>query len=168
MDQMLTYEALLFPADGRPPHLVGLTTSLDAISTSEYYSGRVQATRIPHPEVYMDYIAEIGSRAWQYHPVHALDGMSKNLPNPYAIFYPVISRDGMPFPVNKCVKEIQGKNFREETAWRGNLVVAKFTDTTYTAMVDASMADFPLIKNYLLTHHSPVKVSRRSLQFLPA
>jgi hypothetical protein len=67
MDQMLTYDAILFPADGRPPHLVSLATSLDAVSTSDYYSGRVQPTRIPHPEVFMDYIAEIGSRAWQYH-----------------------------------------------------------------------------------------------------
>jgi hypothetical protein len=94
--------------------------------------------------------------------------MTKNLPNPYAIFYPVVSRDGMPFPVNKCVREIQGKNYREETAWRGNLVIAKFTDTSYTAMVDASMADFPLIKNYLLTHHSPVKVSVNCSLFSPA
>lgn len=92
-------------------------------------------------------------------PVQALDEMSRNLPNPYAIFYPVISRDGMPFPVNKCVQEIQGRAFREDVAWRGNLVVAKFTDTTYSVMVDVSMADFPLIKNWFLTHHSPVKVS---------
>lgn len=67
MDEM-SYEALLFPSDGRrSPHLISLTTSIDMMSSNDYYSGRAQPTRIPHPEVYMDYIAEIGSRAWQYY-----------------------------------------------------------------------------------------------------
>jgi hypothetical protein len=85
--------------------------------------------------------------------------MSKNLQHPYVIFYPVVSRDGMPFPVNRCAREIRGKNYQEERAWQGNLVVAKFTDTSYTVMMNASIADFPLIRNYLLTHDSPVKVN---------
>ena len=72
-------------------------------------------------------------------------------------FDPVISRDGMPFPVNKCVREIQiqAQTFEEGRAWRGNLVVAKYRDPEYSAMIDASMADFPIIKNYLSTHLAP-------------
>ena len=84
-----------------------------------------------------------------------LDGMNKKFANPYVIFYPVLSRDGMPFPINKCLREIQGPNYREALAWRGNLVIAKYRDEQFSALMDATMADFPLLKNYLSTHHSP-------------
>ena len=87
--------------------------------------------------------------------MEALDGMLKKFPAPYIIFYPLLSRDGMPFPVNKCIREIQGQVFDEARAWRGNLVVAKYRDAEYSAMTDASMADFPIIKNYLSTHLTP-------------
>ncbi len=33
--------------------------------------------------------------------------MNKNFANPYIIYYPVISHDGMPFPVNHTVRDIQ-------------------------------------------------------------
>ena len=85
-----------------------------------------------------------------------LDGMNRPFINPYVIFYPVLSRDGMPFPVNKCIKEIQGPNYREHLAWRGNLVIAKYRDDQLSALMDATMADFPLLKNYLSTHYSPM------------
>jgi len=85
-----------------------------------------------------------------------LDGMNKKFANPYVIFYPVLSRDGMPFPINKCLKEIQGPNYRENIAWRGNLVIAKYRDEQALTLMDATMADFPLLKNYLSTHYSPV------------
>jgi len=105
----------------------------------------------------MDYIAEgVGSRAWLYHPVEALDGMNRKFTTPYLIFYPVVSRDGMPFPINKCIREIQGTNYKEEVAWRGNIVIAKYQDDLFSTMMDASMADFPLVKNYLLTNYSPL------------
>jgi hypothetical protein len=91
--------------------------------------------------------------------VEALDGMNKKFTNPYIIFYPVISRDGMPFPVNKAIREIQGKAFREELGWRGNIVVAKYRDSRFSVMTNASMADFPILKNYLSTHPSPIRVS---------
>lgn len=81
--------------------------------------------------------------------------MLQKLPTPYVVFYPVMSRDGMPFPVNKCIREIEGSKYAEDRAWRGNLVVAKYKDTKYSAMIDASMADFPIIKNYLSTHLAP-------------
>ena len=83
-----------------------------------------------------------------------LDGMNKKFANPYVIFYPVLSRDGMPFPINKCLKEIQGPNYREQLAWRGNLVIAKYRNEQLSALMDATMADFPLLKNYLSNHHS--------------
>jgi hypothetical protein len=65
MDQMLSFDAILFPSDGRAPHLVKLMTSpMPGLNPNLLDS---QQARMPHPEVHMDYIAEIGSRAWQYH-----------------------------------------------------------------------------------------------------
>ena len=82
--------------------------------------------------------------------------MNKKFSQPYAIFYPVVSRDGMPFPVNKTVRDIQGNSFRPDQAWHGSLVIAKYRDTRYSQMMHASMADFPLIKNWLMHHGSPL------------
>lgn len=86
--------------------------------------------------------------------MEALIGMNKKFSTPYIIFYPTVSRDGMPFPINKCVREIQETNFNEAAAWRGNILVAKYRDQDYSAMMDASMADFPIVKNYLATHNA--------------
>jgi hypothetical protein len=88
--------------------------------------------------------------------------MKKKFANPYIFYYPVISRDGMPFPVNCTVCDMQeelGRRGREEHLWRGNLVAAKFTDNHFTQMMDASMADFPILKNYLATHNSPIRLT---------
>jgi len=86
--------------------------------------------------------------------------MNKKFAQPYIIYYPVVSRDGMPFPVNRTVRDIQeevnkGRRLREEQLWRGNLVAAKFADDRFTQMMAASMADFPILKNFLGTHASP-------------
>jgi hypothetical protein len=89
--------------------------------------------------------------------------MNRKFANPYIVFYPIVSRDGMPFPFNKAIREIQGRAFREEFAWRGDIIVAKYRDSPFSSMMDASMADFPLLKNYLLTHGAPMLVSRRRL-----
>ncbi|RDB20547.1 hypothetical protein Hypma_012454 [Hypsizygus marmoreus] len=154
MDQLNSYEALLFPSDGRPPSLVQLMTS--PMSSTHHGSYTTSPSRMPHPEVHMDYVAEgLGSRAWKYHLVEALDGMNRKFANPYIIFYPTVSRDGMPFPVNKCIRDIQSRAFKEESAWRGNIVIAKYRDNPFSSMIDASMADFPILKNYLLTHGAP-------------
>ena len=68
MDQLVAFEAILFPSDGRSPHLVQLVTSP---ATMQAQGG--QSSRVPHPEVYMDYIAEgLGHRAWGYHVRHKL------------------------------------------------------------------------------------------------
>jgi hypothetical protein len=90
--------------------------------------------------------------------------MNKKFANPYIIYYPVVSRDGMPFPVNRTVRDIQeevnkGRRLREDQLWRGNIVAAKFADDQFAQMIDASMADFPILKNFLGTHASPIRVS---------
>ncbi|KAI0751264.1 hypothetical protein C8Q80DRAFT_1268531 [Daedaleopsis nitida] len=154
MDPNSTFDAIVFPADDRPPHVVPLMTSPISPPSVGQQLEPYRCGRLPHPEVYMDYIADqLGS--WRYHLVEALDGMMNKFTTPYIFFYPVLSRDGMPFPVNKCIREIQGQMFDDARAWRGNLIVAKYHDTDYSAMIDASMADFPIIKNYLSTHLAP-------------
>ncbi|KAJ8076720.1 hypothetical protein PM082_001143 [Marasmius tenuissimus] len=150
--EMIHFDAILFPSDGRTPTLVELMTSPMAIG----HHSQSNPSRMPHPEVHMDYIAEgLGPRAWKYQLVEALDGMNRKFANPYIIFYPIISRDGMPFPVNKSIRDIQGRNFVEQAAWRGNIVIAKYHDNPFTSMMNASMADFPILKNYLMTHGCP-------------
>src|SRR6266404_2547544 len=94
--------------------------------------------------------------------------MNKKFANPYIVYYPVVSRDGMPFPVNRTVRDIQeelnkGRRVREDQLWRGNLVAAKFADNHFAQMTDASMADFPILKNYLATHVSPLRVTGTAL-----
>lgn len=78
--------------------------------------------------------------------------MTKKFTTPYIVFYPMLSRDGMPFPINKFLREAQGRNYQETKAWRGNIVVAKYRDLEYSGMANMSMADFPLVKNYLSMH----------------
>lgn len=169
----MPFDALVVPSDDRAPHLVALmTTPIDPAAgtvTAEPYRCR----RMPHPEVFMDYIAEgMGPRSWSYHVrtspyipsdasliarsntqlVEALDCMTKTFSTPYIIFYPTVSRDGMAFPINKFIREAQGRFYKESAAWRGNIVVAKYRDTQFSAMTNISMADFPILKNYLSTH----------------
>ncbi|KAI0309631.1 hypothetical protein OF83DRAFT_1029353, partial [Amylostereum chailletii] len=115
--------------------------------------------RIPHPEIHMEYIAkDVGAQAWNYQLVEALEGMNKKFTHPYILFFPVISRDGMPFPLNTILREIQGKLYKPEFAWMGNIVISKYYDHRFTQMMDASMADFPILKNYLSMHGSPVSL----------
>ncbi|KAJ3566968.1 hypothetical protein NP233_g6670 [Leucocoprinus birnbaumii] len=152
MADMERFDAILFPSDGRPPTVVSLMTSPVPYSPHQGTYGN-STSRIPHPEVYMDYIAEkYGPRAWKCQLIEFLDGMNKKFSNPYVVFYPTVSRDGMPFPVNKCIRELQGTAYREEMAWRGNIVVGKYTDHPFSNLTNASMADYPIIKNYFMTH----------------
>ncbi|EPS93121.1 hypothetical protein FOMPIDRAFT_1056254 [Fomitopsis schrenkii] len=155
MDQMLAFDAILFPADERPPHLVALMTSPFTNQVGNQPEPH-RCGRMPHPEMYIDYIAEgLGPRSWRFQVIELLEGMTKNFATPFIIFYPTVSRDGMPFPVNKCIKEIQGDKYRETKAWRGNVVVAKFRDQEYASMMDATMADFPIVKNWLSKTPAP-------------
>ncbi|TFY58568.1 hypothetical protein EVJ58_g6347 [Rhodofomes roseus] len=155
MDQMLAYDAILFPADERPPHLVSLMTS-PLTTPMPNPPEPFRCGRMPHPEMYMDYIAEgLGPRSWRFQVIENLEGMTRKFATPYIVFYPIVSRDGMPFPLNKGVREIQGDNYEEAKAWRGNLVVAKYRDQEYASMMDASMADFPIVKNWLSKKPAP-------------
>ena len=88
--------------------------------------------------------------------VEYLDGMNCKFTNPYIIFYPVVSSDGMQFPVNQCIRDIQGLSFAEEAAWRGSIVIAKYFENPYTGMMHASMADYAILRNYFLTHGCPI------------
>lgn len=67
MDQMVAFDAILFPSDGRPPHVVPLMTSPASFADPRSPHVGSSTARVPHPEVYMDYIAEgMGQRAWGY------------------------------------------------------------------------------------------------------
>lgn len=69
----------------------------------------------------------------------------------------IASRTGAPFPINRVVREIKGRSFTEDSAWRGNIVVAKYRGggmDPFMALIDISMADFPIIKNHFL-HRNP-------------
>lgn len=65
MDQLLAFESILIPSDGRAPHLVQLMTS-PVVTPVGQASQAAQPSRVPHPEVHMDFIADIGVRAWRY------------------------------------------------------------------------------------------------------
>lgn len=60
------FDAIVFPADERPPRVVQLmTTTLPGpiLNPSPPY----RCGQMPHPEVFMDYIAEnLGHRAWKF------------------------------------------------------------------------------------------------------
>ncbi|KAJ3540999.1 hypothetical protein NM688_g6147 [Phlebia brevispora] len=154
MDSIISYDALVIPSDDRAPHLASLMTSPLAFTNVNARQAEVyRAGRMPHPEILMDYIAEgLGPRGWRFQLLEALEGMNKKFDQPYIIFFPVVSRDGLPFPINKDVKDLQDKLYQESKAWRGNLIIAKYSNLEYSEMKNISMADFPLVKNYLSTH----------------
>ncbi|KAI0055684.1 hypothetical protein BV25DRAFT_1873060 [Artomyces pyxidatus] len=158
-DTFSSFDAILFKAAlGRAPSIVSLLTSEASFIDSHGLQAGGNVARVPHPEVYMDFLAEnLRLRAWRHQLVEALDGMNKKFTCPYIIFFPVISHDGMPFPINRIIQEMQGSMFVKEYAWRGDIVVAKYSDGHFSQITNASMADYPILKNYLSTHASPIK-----------
>ncbi|KAI0034434.1 hypothetical protein K488DRAFT_39381, partial [Vararia minispora EC-137] len=155
MEQFQYFDALLFPADGKAPHLVKLMTTPASYATQYSPSARGEG-RMPHPEIHMEFIAENVPGSWDYQAaIRALDGMRNKFAQPYMIFFPVVSRDGMPFPINRTLREVQGDWYQSNHAWRGNVVVAKYRDATFKQLVNMTMADYPIIKNYLSTHGCP-------------
>jgi hypothetical protein len=65
MDLMQSFNAILFPAEGRPPRIVSLITSPGSFSLDA--PAQTSAVRVPHPEVHMEYIAKKPNiRAWHY------------------------------------------------------------------------------------------------------
>jgi hypothetical protein len=66
MDLVQPFDAILFPADGRLPHIVSLMTTPVSLSYSHALA-QTSMARVPHPEVHMEYIAEDPNlRAWHY------------------------------------------------------------------------------------------------------
>ncbi|KAJ7106083.1 hypothetical protein C8R43DRAFT_1092084 [Mycena crocata] len=135
MTQLVPYDVIFFPIDGRPPSIVKLMTS-------PTHYGPNPGPRVPHPDAHM--IAEVtghGAKPWTYLIVDALNGMTKKFRHPYIIFHPIIARDGMPFPINKCIR---------------NILIGKYSqhDQPFSSLMDASMADFPILKNSIMTRHS--------------
>ena len=66
MDNLLSYDAILFPADGRPPHVVELPTS--PVTQTDPQTGQLMLVSVmPHPEVHMDMIGDDpDQRPWQF------------------------------------------------------------------------------------------------------
>ncbi|KAA1475952.1 hypothetical protein DENSPDRAFT_861002 [Dentipellis sp. KUC8613] len=155
MSQFASYNALLFSSDGSPPRLVELKASLPDPYSSQSKNSNSNA-QIPHPEVYMEHVAQDHQRPWGHQPVEALDGMNKRFTEPYMVFYPTISRDGLPFPVNLSIREIQGNAFKKHMCWCGDIIIAKYQSSRFTVMKNMTMADYPLLKNWLAMHLSPV------------
>lgn len=72
----------------------------------------------------------------------------------------------MPFPINQTIRVIQGTSFKEECAWRGNIVVARYRgDLPFSCMINATMAEFALVKNYFITHGIPRQVMNQMIPF---
>jgi hypothetical protein len=95
MDLMQSFDAILFPADGRPPHVVSLMTSPASFS-NPHAPAQTSAARIPHPEVHMEYIAEDPNlRAWHYQVwprtafLNSLLGTHKSLVVPHRCEAPI-------------------------------------------------------------------------------
>ena len=48
-------------------------------------------------------------------PGHRYSGRhDEEVSTPYIVFYPTVSRDSMPFPVDKYICEVQGRDFFQE------------------------------------------------------
>jgi len=55
---------------------------------------------------------------------------------------------------------IKGEHYDEGNPWRGDIVVAKLSgqmqfQAHFSSLIDASMADFAIIKNHFLTSITP-------------
>ncbi|KAJ7177289.1 hypothetical protein C8R43DRAFT_1118290 [Mycena crocata] len=147
MEQLVPYKAILLPADGHPPSVVDLMTS-------PIHCDHISGSRMPHPEPHMDFVEEASE--WKYLVISALDGMNKSPNHSYILFYPTISRDGMPFLVNEWVRGIQGRSPSEASTWRGSVLIAKTrhhnNNHPFTSLMDVSMADFPILKNFMASN----------------
>ncbi|KAJ7513016.1 hypothetical protein B0H11DRAFT_2213554 [Mycena galericulata] len=137
--KFLSYVDVIFlPADGRTPYIIQLLTT-------PARHGSNDGARVPHPEAHIGLI------------VNSLEGMSKMFTHPYLVYYPLISRDGSPFPINQNIRDIQGPQYESHCAWKGDIIVGKCEERNkpFATMTDASMADFPIVKNFFRTLSSP-------------
>lgn len=89
--------------------------------------------------------------------------MTKDFEKPYVIFYPLADRTGKFMPVNKAVRNIQGNKHSGTMEWRGDIMIAKFrggVDDPFSSLIDIHMADFPILKNYLMRNGPAAEASR--------
>ncbi|KAJ7442235.1 hypothetical protein B0H11DRAFT_1663868, partial [Mycena galericulata] len=89
--------------------------------------------------------------------VCSLEGMTKRFAHPYVVYYPLKSREGLPFSINENIRGIQGSRFQSHLAWKGDIIVGKCMDQSepFSSMTSVSMADFPILKNFLGSLGSP-------------
>ncbi|KAJ7272668.1 hypothetical protein B0H12DRAFT_1008015 [Mycena haematopus] len=154
MDQLIPYKVIVFPTDSRPPFLTEIITS-----PTQY---AVEASpRMPHPEALMEFVAEANTlgvrKPWNYLIIERLQMMGKKFAAPYIVYYPTVSRDGLPFRINSTIRDLQGLNFDRKRPWRGNIIVGKVQDYNhpFESMIDATMADFAIIKNFFVNEAAP-------------
>lgn len=109
----------------------------------------------------MNYIAtNTPNRVWDSRVIANLP-YAKPFQYPYVVFFPVVSQNGTTFPVNQNIRDIQGKSFKESDAWRGDIVVGKYSDHAFGTLMDCAMSDYPLIKNWFF-HTTPGTSLNRS------
>jgi hypothetical protein len=142
------------PAPPQPVYSRSDLTTV-AFASSRSLHRRYWKTFMGIPSMLHDHSISITQLSPSTQLVETLEGMNKTFAYPYIIFFPTVSRDGMPFPINKCILEIQGSAFSERTAWRGNLVIAKYHDHPWNSLLDMNMADYPLLRNYFMAHGPP-------------
>lgn len=82
--------------------------------------------------------------------------MTEDLPYGFIAFYGKASKDGHAFPLNQNIQSIQQNKFNKASAWRGDIIVAKYTDAKFSNMQHISMADWPVLKNFFQTHYKPL------------
>ena len=78
--------------------------------------------------------------------------MPKKLDQCFIVFYAVVSVDGQAFNVNESIKEIQEGLYREDVAWKGDIIIAKYCDNPFTTIIDMFIANYPLIKKIFKTY----------------
>ncbi|KAJ7157044.1 hypothetical protein C8R43DRAFT_883500 [Mycena crocata] len=148
MERFIPYDAILFPADGRLPSVVVLLAN-PIRNSMDPSSGML------HPEAHMDLVGILLSLTAQI--VDALEEMNQKFTRPYLVLYPTISCDGFPFPVNDSIRSIQGRRYDKQFAWRGDIIVAKYSEhgRPFASLTDASIADFPILRNFFTFSRSP-------------
>ncbi|KAL6304375.1 hypothetical protein BKA93DRAFT_733391, partial [Sparassis latifolia] len=132
--------AIKFPCTNGHPHLIDLQ-----ISTCQW-----KCCKTARSEMHMDHVSSHLSGSCKLHIIHKLDGMHRPLPNPYGIFTPGMSNNGLPFTRNKCISSMVGSRLPNNTDWKGDIIIVKYRDNTHQDFLDLTMSEFPIVKNYFI------------------
>ena len=143
---MEAYDAILFPVHG-PAKIFPLMTSLDSLL--DPVTGARRTTRTPHPELYMS----LSGSGLVCERIASLYGMNRTFSDAFVVFYAAGQRSEAALAVNACIAEIQGRGFREQAAWRGDVVVVKYRNVDNGDIVCCPASDFPLVKNFFALHY---------------